>query len=62
MLEKQNTKRQLKTILYLLQYFVIFAWISNVYQNKAKFAMQFAKISRNLREKTQTKTKKPSQY
>lgn len=60
MLEKQNTTRRLKTI-HLLQYFVISAWINNVYQNKATFAMQFAKISRNLKGEnlTQTKPKKP---
>lgn len=51
MLEKQNTKKQLKRILRLLQYFVILSWLSNVYQNKAKFALQFTKLSGNLWKK-----------
>lgn len=50
MLEKQNTKRQLKTILHLDQYFVIFAGINNVNQNKPEFAMpiqKYLEISRD---------------
>lgn len=43
MLDKQNIKRQLKTILHLVQYFVIFASINNVNQNKAKFAIPVQK-------------------
>lgn len=51
MLEKQNTKKQLKRILRLLPYFVILSWLRIVYQNKAKFALQFTKISGKLWKK-----------
>lgn len=43
MLEKQNIKRPLKTILHSVQYFVIFVRINNINQNKAKFAIPIQK-------------------